>query len=74
MDRTTKRLLLGIVWTLLWSALVVVLSLTFAGSHPHRGVRPSKKAMLARTAIVTAGQPHPQATSVAMDTYYTGTP
>jgi len=74
MDRTTQRLFLGLGWMLLWSALVVVLSWTFAGSHPHRGARPLKKAMLARTDSVTAGQPHPQATSRALDTSYPGTP
>ena len=68
MDRTTQRLLLGLGWMLIWSTLVVVLSWTFAGSHPHRGVRPSKKSIQAGITRVTVGQPRFQGTSIAMDT------
>jgi len=39
-SRTPWRLRLGLGWLLLWTALVVVLQLAFAGSQPHRGTLP----------------------------------
>jgi hypothetical protein len=39
---TPWQLSLGLGWFLLWTALVVVLQLAFAGSQPRRGTLPMK--------------------------------